>query len=255
MDVCDLGKTDVILGILWLQAYNPEINWGREEEVKVDYRKIEEIVPQRFLRQRKVFEKVESERMLMRKIYDHTIDLKKTFKSRKGKIYPLSRNKREEVQNFVEDQLRKGYIRPSKFPQTSPVFFVNKKNRGKRMVIDYYNLNNQMVKNNYPLSLITDLIDNMGSKQVFTKMNLQQEFNNVRIKEGDEWKGAFMIHIRSFELTVIFFEMTNLPVIFQAMMNEILRDMIIKEKWQLLWMMYWQKQRQKKNMMRLQKKY
>jgi len=86
-----------------------------------------------------VFEKVESERMLMRKIYDHTIDLKKTFK---GKIYPLSRNKREEVQNFVEDQLRKGYIRPSKFPQTSPVFFVNKKNRGKRMVIDYYNLNN-----------------------------------------------------------------------------------------------------------------
>ena len=50
MDVCDLGKTDVILGILWLQAYNPEINWGREEEVKVDYRKIEEIVPQRFLR-------------------------------------------------------------------------------------------------------------------------------------------------------------------------------------------------------------
>jgi len=50
MDVCDLGKTDVILGILWLQAYNPEINWGREEEVKVDYRKIEEMVPQRFLR-------------------------------------------------------------------------------------------------------------------------------------------------------------------------------------------------------------
>ena len=89
-----------------------------------------------------MFEKVESERMLMRKIYDHTIDLKKTFKSRKGKIYPLSRNKREEVQNFVEDQLRKGYIRLSKFPQTSPVFFVDKKNRGKRMVIDYYNLNN-----------------------------------------------------------------------------------------------------------------
>ena len=119
-----------------------------------------------------MFEKVESERMLMRKIYDHTIDLKKTFKSRKGKIYPLSRNKREEVQNFVEDQLRKGYIKPSKSPQTSPVFFVNKKDRGKRMVIDYHNLNNQIVKNNYSLSLITDLIDNMGSKQVFTKMDL-----------------------------------------------------------------------------------
>ena len=82
--------------------------------------------------------------MLTRKIWDHAIDLKKTFKSRKERIYPLSRNKREKVQNFVKDQLRKWYIRPSKSPQTSPVFFMNKKNRGKRMVIDYYNLNNQI---------------------------------------------------------------------------------------------------------------
>ena len=80
----------------------------------------------------------------MRKIWDYAIDLKKTFKSRKERIYPLSRNKREKVQNFVKDQLRKWYIRPSKSPQTSPVFFMNKKNRGKRMVIDYYNLNNQI---------------------------------------------------------------------------------------------------------------
>ena len=56
--------------------------------------------------------------MLKRKIWDHAIDLKKTFKLRKGRIYPLSKNEREEVQNFVEDQLRKGYIRPSKSSQT-----------------------------------------------------------------------------------------------------------------------------------------
>ena len=86
------------------------------------------------------------------------------FKPRKGRIYPLSKNKREEVQKFVEDQLRKGYIRPSKSPQILPVFFVSKKDGGKRMVIDYHNLNNQIVKNNYPLLLIIDLIDNIGSK-------------------------------------------------------------------------------------------
>jgi len=90
-------------------------------------RKIEEMVPKKFLKWKKVFGKVESKRMLTRKIWDHAIDLKKTFKPRKGKIYPLSKNKREEVQNFVEDQLRKGYIRPSKSPQTSLVFFVGKK--------------------------------------------------------------------------------------------------------------------------------
>jgi len=133
-------------------AVDDKEDWGREEEVEADHRKIEEMVLQRFLRWRKMFGKVELERMLTRKIWDHAIDLKKIFKPRKGRIYPLSRNKREEVQNFIEDQLRKGYIRPSKSPQTSPVFFVSKKDGEKRMLMDYHNLNNQMVKNNYPLS-------------------------------------------------------------------------------------------------------
>ena len=78
-------------------------------------------MPQKFLRWKRVFGKVESERMLTRKIWDHAIDLKEMFKPRKGRIYSLSRNKREKVQKFVEDQLRKRYIRPSKSPQMSPV--------------------------------------------------------------------------------------------------------------------------------------
>ena len=68
--------------------------------------------------------------------------------------------------------MRKGYIRPSKSPQTSPVFFVEKKDGKKRIVMDYRSLNEQTVKNNYPLPLITDLIDSIGSKKVFTKMDL-----------------------------------------------------------------------------------
>jgi len=188
------------------------------------------MVPKKFLKWKKVFGKVESERMPTRKIWDHAIDLKETFKPRKGKIYPLFKNKREEVQNFVEDQLRKGYIRPSKSPQTSPVFFVDKKDGSKRMVMDYRNLNNQTVKNNYPLPLITELIDNIDSKKVFTKMDLRWGFNNMRIKEGDEWKGAFTTYIGSFEPTVMFFGMTNLPATFQAMINEILRDLINEGK-------------------------
>jgi len=232
MDVCDLGKTEVILGMPWLAAHNPEIDWeteevkitrclplygrksqkrekvkriatekeekivrwaiddkedwGKKEEMEENHRKIEEMVPRKFLKWRKVFGKVESERMPTRKVWDHAIDLKETFKPRKRRIYPLSKNEREEVQNFVKDQLRKGYIRPSKLPQMSSVFFVGKKDRGKRMVINYRNLNDQTVKNNYPLPLITELIDNMGSKKVFTKMDLRWGFNNVQIKEGDE---------------------------------------------------------------------
>ena len=211
-------------------AVDNKEDWGREEEVEADYKKIEEIVPKRFLKWKKVFGKIESKRMPTRKIWDYAIDLKETFKPQKGRIYPLSKNKREEVQNFVNDQLRKGYIRPSKSPQISPVFFVGKKDGSKRMVMDYHNLNDQTVKNNYPLLLITDLIDNMGSKRVFTKMNLWWGFNNVRIKAEDEWKGAFTTHVESFEPTVMFFGMTNSPATFQVMINEILRDMINKGK-------------------------
>jgi len=168
--------------------------------------------------------------MPIRKVWDYAIDLKETFKPQKERIYPLSKKKREEVQNFVEDQLRKKYIRLSKSPQMSPVFFVGKKDRSKRIVMDYHNLNDQTVKNNYPLLLITDLIDNIGSKKVFMKMNLRWGFNNVRIKEGDEWKEAFTTHVGSFKLIVIFFEMTNSPTTFQVMMNEILRDLINEGK-------------------------
>jgi len=95
------------------------------------------------------------------------------FKPWKEKIYPLFKNERKEVQNFVEDQLRKGYIRPSKSPQMLPVFFVGKKDRSKQMVMDYHNLNSQTVKNNYLLPLITELINNIGNKRVFTKMDLR----------------------------------------------------------------------------------
>ena len=133
-----------------------------------------------------MFGKIELERMPTRKVWDHAIDLKEIFKPQKEKIYPLSKNKREEVQNFVKDQLKKGYIRPSKSPQTSPVFFVGKKDGSKQMMMDYYNLNDQTVKNNYLLPLITDLINNMGSKKIFTKIDLRWGFNNMRIKERNE---------------------------------------------------------------------
>ena len=168
------------------QIIDNKKNWKREKKVEADHRKIKEIVSRKSLKQRKVFRKVKSERIPMRKIWDYTIDLKKTFKLQKERIYSLSKDEREEIHDFVNNQLRKRYIRLSKSPQTLLVFFVDKKNGSKRMVIDYHSLNDQTVKNNYLLLLITDLINNIGSKRIFTKMDLQWRFNNMRIKEKDE---------------------------------------------------------------------
>ena len=168
--------------------------------------------------------------MPVRKAWDHAINLNDDFKASKARVYPLSRNEKEEVQKFVDEHLKKEYIRPSKLPQTSLVFFVGKKDGRKRMIMDYRRLNKQMVKNNYPLPLITDLVDSMGNKRVFTKIDLWWGYNNVRIKEEDEWKAAFTTHVGLYEPVVMFFGMTNSPATFQGMMNEILRDMINEGK-------------------------
>jgi len=69
--------------------------------------------------------------MPTRKMWDHTIEVKKGFMPRKEKVYPLSRGEREKIRKFIKEQLRKGYIQPSKSPQIAPVFFVEKKNRKK----------------------------------------------------------------------------------------------------------------------------
>ena len=126
----------------------------------------------------------------------------------------------------MKEQLRKGYIWLSKSLQMALVFFVEKKDRKKRIVQDYRYLNECTIKNNYPLPLISNIFQNIGTKKIFTKMDLRWRYNNVRIKKGDEWKVAFMTPEGSFEPTIMFFGLTNSPATFQAMMNELLRDLI-----------------------------
>ncbi|EGO26353.1 hypothetical protein SERLADRAFT_339754, partial [Serpula lacrymans var. lacrymans S7.9] len=84
---------------------------------------------------------------------DHAIELKDTFKPRKGHMIPLSALERDEVSNFIDEQLRKGYIRPSKSPITSLEFFIPKKDGKKCMIMDYHYLNECTVENAYLMPL------------------------------------------------------------------------------------------------------
>jgi len=105
------------------------------------------------------------------KPWDHAIDLNPNFVPQKSKLYPMSPTEQQEVRDFVDNQ-KKGYIRPTKSPQTSPVFFIPKKDGKKRMVQDYHYLNKKTIKNNYPLLLILELIDHICDAKVFTKLDL-----------------------------------------------------------------------------------
>jgi len=86
-----------------------------------------------------------------------------------------------------------------------------------------------MVKNGYPLPLIADILDGVEKRKVFTKLDLRWGYNNVRIKEGDEWKAAFTMHIRAYKPTVMYFRLTNSSATFQTMMNDLFRDLINQE--------------------------
>ncbi|KAG6328417.1 hypothetical protein ID866_10672 [Astraeus odoratus] len=113
----------------WVQALEA---W--EERVKMEDDELEsmledaqKLVPKEYWEYIDVFSKKSSECMPLHKPWDHAIDLKSSFEPKKGRLIPLSVDEQQEVEGFLEDQLRKGYIRPSNSPKTSPVFFVPKK--------------------------------------------------------------------------------------------------------------------------------
>ena len=110
----------------------------------------------------------------------------------------------------------------------SPVFFIKKKGGGLRLVQDYRTLNANTVKNRYPLPLISELVNRLKGARYFTKLDVQWGFNNMQMKEGDEWKAAFRTNRGLFEPLVMFFGLTNSPATFQTMMNEIFHDLILE---------------------------
>jgi transposase InsO family protein len=110
----------------------------------------------------------------------------------------------------------------------SPVFFIKKKDGSLRLVQDYRALNAMTVKNKYPLPLISELIEKLRGAKYFTKLDVRWGFQNVRMKEGDEWKAAFRTNRGLFEPLVMFFGLTNSPATFQTMMNDIFRELIME---------------------------
>lgn len=209
----------------------------QEKNIDSEVKKtVEELVPEEYHEYKEVFEKKASERFPTSRIWDHAIDTKPDFELRDCKVYPMSPKEQTLLDAFLKEHLEKGYIRPSKSPMASPFFFIGKKDSDAlRPVQDYRYLNNAMVKNNYPLPLISDLLDKLKGSKIFTKLDIRWGYNNVRIKDGDQWKAAFKTNKGLFEPMVMFFGMCNSPATFQSMMNELFKDMV-EEHWLVIYM-------------------
>ena len=117
----------------------------------------------------------------------------------------------------------------------SPFFFIKKKDGSLWPVQDYRKLNEMTIKNQYPLPLISELINKLSNAKIFSKMDIRWGYNDVRIKEGDEWKAAFRTNRGLFEPLVMFFSLTNSPATFQTMMNDIFREEIA-QGWVVIYM-------------------
>ncbi len=238
----------VVLGHPWLTQHNPRVDWGRHtvsEWSRACYASClvsagfsvcdsvlqEEMgnlsnVPEEYLDLKEVFSKSRAASLPPHRPYDCAIDLVPGMSPPKGRLYSLSVPEREAMEKYISDSLTAGFIRPSSSPAGAGFFFVAKKDGSLRPCIDYRGLNNITVKNTYPLPLMSSAFERLQGASIFTKLDLRNAYHLVRIREGDEWKTAFNTPRGHFEYLVMPFGLSNSPAVFQALVNDVLRDMV-----------------------------
>jgi transposase InsO family protein len=183
-------------------------------------------VPEQYQQYSKVFSEEASHRLPQHQPWDHAIELIPGATMKNCGIYRLTPKEENALKEYITDHLRKGYIKPSKSPMASPFFFVDKKDGKLRPVQDYCALNDITIKNVAPIPLIPDLIDKLRGACYFTKLDVRWGYNNIRIREGDEYKATFKTALGLFEPLVMTFGLCNAPTMFQTFMNNLFSDLI-----------------------------
>ena len=153
---------------------------------------------------------------------EHTINLEDGKQPPYELIYSLSPVELETLKTYIETHLKTGFIWPFKSPANVPILFDKKPDGSLRLYMNYQGLNNLTIKNQYPLPLISKLLDRLSQVKRLTQLNLTSAYLRMRIKEGDEWKTAFQTRYGHFEYQVMPFGLSNAPASFQGYINKIL---------------------------------
>ena len=158
--------------------------------------------------------------------YNHEIKLEGDRQPPYGPIYPLSTPELQVLREYLHDNLAKGFIRHSTLSAGTPILFVKKKDGSLRLCVDYRGLNLLTKKNWYPLPLIGKALDRLSGAKIYTKLDIRVAYNQVRMKEGDEWKTAFWTWYGHYEYCVMPFGLANALATFQGFLNYALRDLL-----------------------------
>uniref|UniRef100_A0A8D3E3V3 Gypsy retrotransposon integrase-like protein 1 n=1 Tax=Scophthalmus maximus TaxID=52904 RepID=A0A8D3E3V3_SCOMX len=240
-------RIPVILGYPWLRRHNPHLDWatgailgwnpschqvclqGADVSRRTTATKsTPEVVgvPSVYHDFREVFSKARALALPPHRPYDCAINLLPGTSPPRGRLFSLSAPERGAMDTYINDSLAAGIIRPSSSPAGAGFFFVGKKDKTLRPCIDYRGLNDITIKNRYPLPLISSAFELLQGATIFTKLDLRNAYHLVRIREGDEWKTAFNTPSGHYEYLVMPFGLTNAPGVFQALVNDVLRDML-----------------------------
>ncbi len=238
----------LILGLPWLRTHDPQISW-REGQITewgptCQERCLSKItrnpsatptstsdaisLPPEYADLVEVFSKRRASQLPIHRSVDCAIDLLPGTTPPKGRIFPLSQPESESMKTYIKEELAKGLIRPSTSPASAGFFFVKRKDGGLRPCIDYQGLNENTVKFRYPLPLVPSALEQLRQARYFTKLDLRNAYNLIRIREGDEWKTAFSTTSWHYEYLVMPFGLANSPSVFQAFLNDIFRDMELR---------------------------
>ncbi|KAK3556652.1 hypothetical protein QTP70_011930 [Hemibagrus guttatus] len=258
--VLEDSKADVVLGRPWLEQHDPILSWrtgevlrwgehcfegcfperpsprfSRVHEVQLHATSVESPlenrsvdIPACYSRFWDVFCPRKASKLPPHRPWDCAIDHVPGEPVPRGRIYSLSLPEEKAMEEYIAEALAQGYIRPSTSPAASSFFFVAKKDGGLRPCIDYRALNKITVKFRYPLPLVPAALERLRGATVFSKLDLRSAYNLIRIREGDEWKTAFVTPTGHYEYLVMSYGLANAPSVFQDFMHEVLRDFLHK---------------------------
>ncbi|KAI3354966.1 hypothetical protein L3Q82_004757 [Scortum barcoo] len=214
-------NTPLILGFPWLATHNPHLDWARGENFWTGASGVMRPAygPPSHPQQNQPVPVAAPRRWIY-------LASRRSIMTSRSRLYHLSRPESEAMEKYIRESLAAGLIRPSKAPLGAGFFFVEKKDSSLCPCIDYRGLNNITIRNKYPLPLIDSAFTPLQGAVIFTKLDLRNTYHLVRIREGDEWKTAFNTPLGHFEYLVMPFGLTNAPAVFQALINDVLRDFL-----------------------------
>ena len=150
-------------------------------------------------------------RLLEHKPCDHEIPLQDPHAEiPTGVVYNTTWEEDEALWKYLDEKLPTGKVRPSRSAAGAPILLVRKKDGSLRLVVDYRALNRHTILNKYPLPRISELLDKTRGGKWFTRLDLKNGFNLIRVAAGHGWKTAFRITKDLFAYTVIPCGLTNL---------------------------------------------